>query len=93
MNRGKIKEAVMETLVKYPKARANDNELIYLVLQQLNMPTDYSELRKDPTNVVETIRRVRCKIQVTNPLLRPEKQVSRRRQILEEKYRKEMTNV
>lgn len=88
-----IKEAVMYSLIKYPSTRANDNELIYRVLKRLNMPTDYSLLRKDTSNTVGTITRYRRKFQETNPLLRPEKQVSKRRIALENKFRKEMSNV
>ena len=89
----KIKSIVMETLTKFPKTRANDNELVYRVLKKMNKSTDYNELRKETSNIVETICRCRRIVQNTNPLLRPEEQVSRRRKVLEEKYRKEMLHV
>ncbi len=89
----KIKSAVIETLVKYPKTRANDNELVYRVLTKLKMPTDYKELRSETANIVESICRCRRLAQNSNPMLRPEKQVSARRKKLEENYRKEMHGI
>ena len=85
-----IKAMVLNVLVKYPKTRANDNELVYRVLTQMKMPTDYKELKTETSNIVETICRCRRKLQQTNPMLRPEKQVSERRKALEAKFRKEM---
>lgn len=89
MEKRQIRETVLKVLTKNKKARANDNELIYQVLKELNMPTGYSELRFHESNIASSITRERNYCMKHNPLLQPEKQVVKRRIQLEAKAKKE----
>lgn len=81
-----IKEAVRDILEAYPEARDNDNELIYRTLRYMGKPTDYSEMRFHTVNHVETIRRVRQKLQEAYPELRPTPEVEKARLKREDQF-------
>lgn len=95
MNRGIIRKATEKMLIKYQLTRANDIFLCQKVLEELNLPTDLKELAKKTqgVNILESIRRSRQKIQETNPMLKPNEQVSKRRKQLEEEIRNEMRGI
>lgn len=87
------KAVIRKLLKRYPKTRGNDNELIYRYLKEMNEPTDYEYLRHFDTNIAESIRRARQKIQETDPLLKANPSTQRNRKSLEKKIREEMRGV
>ena len=89
MEKKTLRKAVLKVLTKSEKARANDNELIYQVLRELDLPTGYSELRFRASNIASAITRERNYCLKHNPLLQPAKHVVKRRQALEKKNAKE----
>lgn len=64
-----IKQITHVVLVNDEKARTNDIHCICEVLKRMNLPTDLNKLEEYPSNILETIRRVRQKIQQENPFL------------------------
>lgn len=93
MLKPKTVQIVTEILEDYPAARSNDNELIYQYLKRMGMPTDYEYLRCYPTNVAESIRRTRQKVQERNPMLKPNEKVQLKRLNLERTVRETMRGV
>lgn len=85
-----LKATTIWVLEKFPKARANDNFLIYKVYQKMGWSTDLREIAKYSENRYDAISRYRRKAQETNPRLLPAKQVTVRRKAREKKMREEM---
>ena len=67
-----IKALVYQALSKDKLARCNDIYLFSLVLPKLNLPTDLKCWDSFDSNVLESIRRCRQKIQREQPMLRAE---------------------
>lgn len=85
-----LKKVTIDILERYPRARANDNFLIYKVYQKMGWSTDLREIAKTGENRFDAISRYRRKAQESNPLLLPVKQVTARRKQREKKMREEM---
>lgn len=85
-----LKQATLEVLEQYEKARNNDNFLIYKVFKKMGWSTDLKEIAKNGENVFGTISRYRRKAQETNPLLLPKRQITVKRKAREKRMREEM---
>lgn len=82
----KIKSTTLNVLNKDILSRSNDIRLTRLVLEELNLPTDLRKLEEIPTNVLESVRRCRQKLQVENPMLYAPR-TKKRREKMKEEYR------
>lgn len=88
-----IKEAVLKILQESPKARANDNYLIYRVYRLMNWPMNLAEIAKEGENKFESIRRERARAQKLNPFLLPNREITKLRKAKEERFRNEMRGI
>lgn len=82
----KIKATTLNVLNKDIPSRSNDIRLTRLVLEELKLPTDLKELEEIPTNILESVRRCRQKLQVENPMLYVPR-TKKHREEMEVKYR------
>ena len=85
-----IRDLVTEILEKDPKARGNDNYLIYRVFIIKGWDTDLAAIADTKENRFESISRARRKAHELNPMLMPEDKIIARRRELEQEYRTEM---
>lgn len=71
-----VREKVEEILKEIPQARENDNLLIaYFMKDEFKLQNTFDIALQFKTNVYESIRRARQKVQETNPTLRPSREV------------------
>ena len=71
-----VREKVEEILKEIPQARENDNLLIaYFMKDEYKLQNTFDIALQFKTNVYESIRRARQKVQETNPTLRPSREV------------------
>lgn len=86
-----IRDKVIHILETIPQTRENDNLLIaYIIKDEFGLQNTFDIALKFNTNVYESIRRARQKIQETNPQLRPADAVYRARLNKEKEVREEM---
>lgn len=86
-----IRDKVAYLLETIPKTRENDNLLIaYYLKDEYHLQNTFDIALQFSTNVYESIRRARQKIQENNPALRPSEQIYRARLDKESKIREEM---
>lgn len=89
-----VREKVEEILKGIPQARENDNLLIaYFMKDEYKLQNTFDIALQFKTNVYESIRRARQKVQETNPLLRPSKEVYEARLKKEAEIREVMRGV
>lgn len=85
------KEVILKYLNDIPQTRENDNLLIaYCVKEVMGLQNLFDIALQTKSNVFETIRRQRAKIQEENPTLRPSEEVYKARLVKETKVREEM---
>lgn len=82
-----IEERVKCLLYKLPKARDNDMYLFCVYCWNFLGTTDLRDLKDNPTNIFESIRRTRQKIQASCPELMPSQKVKTARQSNYNKYK------
>lgn len=71
-----VREKVEEILKEIPQARENDNLLIaYFMKDEYKLQNTFDIALQFKTNVYESIRRARQKVQEINPTLRPSREV------------------
>ena len=81
-----ISDRVKCLLYRLPKARDNDMYLFAVYCENFLHTTDLKELKDYKTNIFESIRRSRAKIQADCPELRPSKEVQSARDKKQEEY-------
>lgn len=88
------RDKVVNLLETIPQTRENDNLLIaYYIKDVYQLQNTFDIALRLNTNVYESIRRCRQKIQETNPSLRPSDTVYRARLKKESEIRQEMRGV
>lgn len=71
-----VRAKVEQILKEIPQARENDNLLIaYFMKDEYKLQNTFDIALQFKTNVYESIRRARQKVQETNPTLRPSREV------------------
>jgi hypothetical protein len=89
-----VRAKVEQILTEIPQARENDNLLIaYFIKDEFKLQNTFDIALQFKTNVYESIRRARQKVQETNPLLRPSKEVYEARLKKEAEIREVMRGV
>lgn len=89
-----VRAKVEQILTEIPQARENDNLLIaYFMKDEFKLQNTFDIALQFKTNVYESIRRARQKVQETNPLLRPSKEVYEARLKKEAEIREVMRGV
>lgn len=89
-----VREKVEEILKEIPQARENDNLLIaYFMKDEYKLQNTFDIALQFKTNVYESIRRARQKVQETNPTLRPSREVYEARLKKESDVREVMRGV
>lgn len=89
-----IRTKVEQILNEIPQARENDNLLIaYFMKDEYKLQNTFDIALQFKTNVYESIRRARQKVQETNPSLRPSKEVYEARLKKEQEVREVMRGV
>lgn len=89
-----VRAKVEQILTDIPQARENDNLLIaYFIKDEFKLQNTFDIALQFKTNVYESIRRARQKVQETNPLLRPSKEVYEARLKKEAEIREVMRGV
>lgn len=89
-----VRAKVEQILSEIPQARENDNLLIaYFMKDEFKLQNTFDIALQFKTNVYESIRRARQKVQETNPLLRPSKEVYEARLKKEAEIREVMRGV
>lgn len=89
-----VRAKVEQILTEIPQARENDNLLIaYFIKDEFKLQNTFDIALQFKTNVYESIRRARQKVQETNPLLRPSKDVYEARLKKEAEIREVMRGV
>lgn len=89
-----VRAKVEQILTDIPQARENDNLLIaYFIKDEFKLQNTFDIALQFKTNVYESIRRARQKVQETNPLLRPSKDVYEARLKKEAEIREVMRGV
>lgn len=89
-----VRAKVEQILTEIPQARENDNLLIaYFMKDEYKLQNTFDIAIQFKTNVYESIRRARQKVQETNPLLRPSKDVYEARLKKEAEIREVMRGV
>lgn len=89
-----VRAKVEQILSEIPQARENDNLLIaYFMKDEYKLQNTFDIALQFKTNVYESIRRARQKVQETNPLLRPSKEVYEARLKKEAEIREVMRGV
>lgn len=89
-----VREKVEEILKEIPQARENDNLLIaYFMKDEYKLQNTFDIALQFKTNVYESIRRARQKVQETNPTLRPSREVYEARLKKEADVREAMRGV
>ena len=90
----KVKDRVMMLLETKPKTRGDDNLLIvYFIKQEYGLRDTFEIAKKVNTNLYESVRRARQKVQETNPLLKPDDKISKARANKEKKVRRSVKGV
>jgi len=89
-----MRDKIADLLERIPQTRENDNLLIaYFLKDEYHIQNTFDVALQFNTNVYESVRRARQKIQETNPQLRPAEQVYRARLRREAEIRDEMRGV
>ena len=89
-----MRDKVQELLEQSPPTRENDTLLIaYFIKDVYKMQNTFDIALKFNTNVYESIRRARQKIQELNPALRPPENVYKARLQKETQVREEMRGI
>lgn len=89
-----VRTKVEQILQEIPQARENDNLLIaYFMKDEYKLQNTFDIALQFKTNVYESIRRARQKVQETNPALRPSREVYEARLKKEEETREVMRGV
>lgn len=76
-----IKEIVLEILMRHPKARSNDVELLYQYCKVKHLPTDLEQLRFKKFSLL-SVTRMRQKVQEQFPQLVPSTEIQKKRKKL-----------
>lgn len=84
-----LRDKIASILTRYPETRGNDMLLYYIYLVEEQISTDLKDLAENPKNIFESISRARRKAQEINPLLLPDRHITRRKNQLEEQFREE----
>lgn len=82
-----IKPIVERILKVDPYSRCNDMYLQYLVLKELGLPTDLAHWSEFDSNVLESIRRCRQKLQAGNYQLKCNNRTQKAREGKEKAFR------
>ena len=86
-----MRDKIADLLERIPQTRENDNLLIaYFMKDVYHVQNTFDIALQFNTNVYESIRRARQKIQETNPQLRPSEEVYKARLKKEAEVRNEM---
>lgn len=85
-----MKDIITDILVKHPKTRSNDIELIIWYCKKTKKSTDLKDWVNDGVNTLETIRRTRQKLQQENKNLRAPTDTERARREREKMIREYM---
>ena len=89
-----VRTKVEQILKEIPPTRENDNLLIaYFMKDEFKLQNTFDIALQFKTNVYESIRRARQKVQETNPTLRPSREVYEARLKKEADVREAMRGV
>lgn len=89
-----VRTKVEQILKEIPQTRENDNLLIaYFMKDEFKLQNTFDIALQFKTNVYESIRRARQKVQETNPTLRPSREVYEARLKKEADVREAMRGV